>query len=286
MYSAPSTPGVLYCTHSPACATTAWPALTSMAPFLCVTRNWPRRTTVYSSNSGVCPGSTQSAGAAHVSDAHARIPGIDPPDILVNELGLVSGGGDASWAWNELRHGPSLMQTIPVRQHLSGPVRDDKLITETPVSEALIAAARRLRTATARLTFQPPVTHVYNPLVYAWEGHAAYLARFGTTCRRVVFLGMNPGPFGMAQTGVPFGEVAIVRDWLRIECVVGKPGCEHPRRPVSGLDCVSLGSQRAAPVGAVCGTFRNARAVLRGASCPELLSPGVHGGQWVQSHAG
>jgi single-strand selective monofunctional uracil DNA glycosylase len=117
-------------------------------------------------------------------------------------------------------------------------MRDDKPIEASPVSEALIAAARRLRAATARLKFRPPVTHVYNPLVYAWEGHAAYLARFGTTRRRVVFLGMNPGPFGMAQTGVPFGEVAMVRDWLRIECVVGKPGCEHPRRPVSGLDCV------------------------------------------------
>ena len=35
--------------------------------------------------------------------------------------------------------------------------------------------------------------------------------------KRVVFLGMNPGPFGMAQVGVPFGEVAAVRDWLRID---------------------------------------------------------------------
>ena len=105
------------------------------------------------------------------------------------------------------------------------------------MSEALIAAARRLRAGTARLRFQPPVAHVYNPLVYAWQGHAAYLGKFGTTRRRVVFLGMNPGPFGMAQTGVPFGEVAVVRDWLRIECVVGKPAREHPRRPITGLVC-------------------------------------------------
>jgi single-strand selective monofunctional uracil DNA glycosylase len=74
-------------------------------------------------------------------------------------------------------------------------------------------------------------------LIYAWEGHTAYLAKFGTTRKRVLFLGMNPGPFGMAQTGVPFGEVAVVRDWLRIDCVVGKPTCEHPRRPITGLLC-------------------------------------------------
>lgn len=108
----------------------------------------------------------------------------------------------------------------------------------SPASEALIAAARRLRAETARLRFRPPVTHVYNPLTYAWELHAAYLLKFGSTRKRVVFLGMNPGPFGMAQTGVPFGEVSAVRDWLGITGSVGKPPREHPRRPVAGLACV------------------------------------------------
>ena len=107
----------------------------------------------------------------------------------------------------------------------------------TPVNQALIAAARRLRTETARLQFRPPVTHVYDPLVYAWAPHAAYLRKFGATSKRVVFLGMNPGPFGMAQSGVPFGEVAAVRDWLQIECFVGKPEREHSRRPVTGFAC-------------------------------------------------
>jgi single-strand selective monofunctional uracil DNA glycosylase len=87
------------------------------------------------------------------------------------------------------------------------------------------------------LTFKPPVTHVYNPLVYALAPYAAYLEHFGATRKRVVFLGMNPGPFGMAQTGVPFGEVAAVRDWLGIEGAVGKPEQEHPRRPVTGFGC-------------------------------------------------
>jgi single-strand selective monofunctional uracil DNA glycosylase len=107
----------------------------------------------------------------------------------------------------------------------------------TPVSRALIAAARRLRVETDQLQFRPPVTHIYNPLVYAWTPHAAYLHKFGATRKRVVFLGMNPGPFGMAQTGVPFGEVAAVRDWLQIQCVVRKPEREHPRRPVAGFAC-------------------------------------------------
>ncbi|MET0385211.1 MAG: uracil-DNA glycosylase family protein [Polyangiales bacterium] len=102
----------------------------------------------------------------------------------------------------------------------------------------------RLRRATARLckeleplVFEPPVTHVYNPLVYAKTPHDAYLKRYGAAPKRVVYLGMNPGPFGMAQTGVPFGEVALVRDWLGIEGRVERPEPEHPKRPIEGFAC-------------------------------------------------
>jgi len=78
---------------------------------------------------------------------------------------------------------------------------------------------------------------VYAPLDYAWSCHGAYLSRFGNSKKRVVFLGMNPGPFGMAQTGVPFGEVSAVRDFLGIQGRVGRPPQEHPKRPVEGFDC-------------------------------------------------
>ena len=87
------------------------------------------------------------------------------------------------------------------------------------------------------LDFGEPVTHVYNPLDYAWRSHSAYLRRFGVAPREFVLLGMNPGPWGMAQTGVPFGEVAAVRDWIGIDERVDKPEHEHPKRPVEGFDC-------------------------------------------------
>jgi single-strand selective monofunctional uracil DNA glycosylase len=103
-------------------------------------------------------------------------------------------------------------------------------------SEKLIQAAVRLRDRVDRLKFKPPVTHVYNPLRYAWTGHELYLRKFPNT-PRIVFLGMNPGPFGMAQTGVPFGEVSAVRDWLGITCKVSQPNNPHPKRLVSGFDC-------------------------------------------------
>lgn len=104
------------------------------------------------------------------------------------------------------------------------------------VSEPLIAASRRLADRLRPLQFSK-ASHVYLPLDYAREPHELYLRRFGTGRKRVVFLGMNPGPFGMAQTGVPFGEIAAVRDWMGISSPVGKPAKEHPKRPVQGFEC-------------------------------------------------
>jgi single-strand selective monofunctional uracil DNA glycosylase len=104
-------------------------------------------------------------------------------------------------------------------------------------TSALIACSRDLGREVNRLVFAPPVTHVYNPLDYAWRAHAQYLERYARAPIEVLLLGMNPGPWGMAQTGVPFGEVGAVRDWLRIDADIGRPDREHPKRPVSGLAC-------------------------------------------------
>jgi single-strand selective monofunctional uracil DNA glycosylase len=89
----------------------------------------------------------------------------------------------------------------------------------------------------APLAFGPPVTHVYNPLTYARAAWDVYCERFGRGPREALLIGMNPGPFGMAQTGVPFGEVGHVRDWMGIDAPIGKPPVEHPKRPVQGFDC-------------------------------------------------
>jgi single-strand selective monofunctional uracil DNA glycosylase len=105
------------------------------------------------------------------------------------------------------------------------------------IDEQLVEAARELASQAGKLRFRAPVTHVYNPLIYAWKAHEAYLRRFGGTQKEVVFLGMNPGPFGMAQTGVPFGEISAVRDWMKIQAVIDRPAREHPRRPIQGFAC-------------------------------------------------
>ncbi|MDR2179922.1 MAG: hypothetical protein LBP21_06415 [Synergistaceae bacterium] len=103
--------------------------------------------------------------------------------------------------------------------------------------EKVLKAARVLRDRAGDISFAPPVVQVYNPLSYAWGAFEEYVARYGAGEKRVLFLGMNPGPWGMTQTGVPFGEVSAVRDWLGISAAIGRPREEHPRYPVKGYAC-------------------------------------------------
>jgi len=104
------------------------------------------------------------------------------------------------------------------------------------VTEAIFAA-QKLSRAVGRLRFSDPVTHVYNPLEYAWAAHEQYLRFINPAGVRVLLLGMNPGPWGMAQTGVPFGQIETVRDWLGIDAKIVRPKVEHPKRPITGLSC-------------------------------------------------
>jgi single-strand selective monofunctional uracil DNA glycosylase len=118
------------------------------------------------------------------------------------------------------------------------------------------AATRKLCREVADLQFAAPVTHVYNPLEYARRPHNAYVRRFGANTKKAVFLGMNPGPFGMAQTGIPFGDVSMVRDWMGVRGAVGRPPVEHPKRPIQGFDCARSEVSGTRLWGAIAGHFR------------------------------
>lgn len=105
------------------------------------------------------------------------------------------------------------------------------------LADQILAATRQLSAALGTLSLEPPVTHVQDPLRYAAEPWETYVRRYARPSCRVIFLGMNPGPWGMAQTGVPFGEVAAVRDWLGISGEVTPPPGTHPKKPVTGFAC-------------------------------------------------
>lgn len=101
----------------------------------------------------------------------------------------------------------------------------------------LTRISRELCRAVSKLELHDPVAYVYNPLEYARRPHERYLETYGGGTKDAIFLGMNPGPFGMAQTGVPFGEVSLVRDYLRVEATVDEVENAHPKRPVEGFAC-------------------------------------------------
>ena len=98
------------------------------------------------------------------------------------------------------------------------------------ITTDLIVALRPLK-------FGPPISHIYNPLEYARESLRQYHSKFAAAPKEVLFLGMNPGPWGMAQTGIPFGEIQAVKDWMEIQAPVGSPNKTHPKRPVLGFAC-------------------------------------------------
>ncbi|KYQ55673.1 Single-strand selective monofunctional uracil DNA glycosylase [Trachymyrmex zeteki] len=105
------------------------------------------------------------------------------------------------------------------------------------ISDRLLSIEQELCTKLQDITFPPSIQYIYNPLEYAFETHAMYVHKYCTGIKKILFIGMNPGPWGMSQTGVPFGEINMVRDWLKISGPVGKPSKEHPERKVIGFQC-------------------------------------------------
>ena len=105
------------------------------------------------------------------------------------------------------------------------------------ISKQLKQAALELNKEVRELKFAPPVSFVYNPLEYAWQSYSMYIEKYCQSKKKIILMGMNPGPWGMAQTGVPFGEIDAVKQWLNIQIKVNKPYPEHPKRPIDGFLC-------------------------------------------------
>ncbi|XP_068084242.1 single-strand selective monofunctional uracil DNA glycosylase [Anabrus simplex] len=117
---------------------------------------------------------------------------------------------------------------------------------EATIADKLLEIERKLATKITSMVFRGPVSYVYNPIDYAYAVHSKFVYKFCNSVKNVMFLGMNPGPWGMSQTGVPFGEVNIVRDWMGIIGDVGRPERENPSRPVMGFACkrIEVSGQR------------------------------------------
>ncbi|XP_006616530.1 single-strand selective monofunctional uracil DNA glycosylase [Apis dorsata] len=117
---------------------------------------------------------------------------------------------------------------------------DNKILNDASlgnISEQVLSVERDLVIELGKITFHSPIEYVYSPLEYAFNIHTMYVQKYCNTVKKILFLGMNPGPWGMSQTGVPFGEISMVRDWLKIYGPVGKPVKEQPNRKITGFQC-------------------------------------------------
>ena len=109
------------------------------------------------------------------------------------------------------------------------------------VTERLIEAAKRLSVicdkSINKIERKTIVAHATNPLNYAWLHHEQYLIKWGGKGAKTLMLGMNPGPWGMAQTGIPFGSTDIAKNQLEIKPhKLETPENAHPKRPILGLE--------------------------------------------------
>lgn len=113
---------------------------------------------------------------------------------------------------------------------------NDKPIADA-IPEKLLRIELLQTTKLDTLSFSKPIEYIYNPLKYAFDIHSNFVRKFCQSTKKILFLGMNPGPWGMSQTGVPFGEVNVVKGWLRVSGNIERPVKEHPSRQVLGLEC-------------------------------------------------
>lgn len=83
---------------------------------------------------------------------------------------------------------------------------DNKSANEL-VGKTLLNIEVQLAHRLMSIDFPEKVKYVYNPLEYAINPHSKFVEQYANTGpKSVLFLGMNPGPWGMAQTGVSLNK--------------------------------------------------------------------------------
>ncbi|XP_063985859.1 single-strand selective monofunctional uracil DNA glycosylase-like isoform X2 [Diachasmimorpha longicaudata] len=130
---------------------------------------------------------------------------------------------------------PNTTATVPQELHESPTLIPETIPSAIPTRILFLECF--LTKALQKILFGAPVEYVYSPIEYAFSVHSNYVHKFCKDAKKILFLGMNPGPWGMSQTGVPFGEVNTVVNWLELSGNVETPPREQPDRKVQGLLC-------------------------------------------------
>ena len=72
----------------------------------------------------------------------------------------------------------------------------------SPIGAQYLQIEQRLCQKLLPIKYGYPVTVIYSPLTYAFQTHRDFVVKYCTSERTLMFLGMNPGPYGMSQNGV------------------------------------------------------------------------------------
>ncbi|XP_033227420.1 single-strand selective monofunctional uracil DNA glycosylase isoform X2 [Belonocnema kinseyi] len=125
--------------------------------------------------------------------------------------------------------------SVTLDEHLF--VKDIVPSSPNSIPDAILALEKNLSTKLSEIKFKAPIDYIYNPIEYAHDVHSNYVHTYCQGTKKILFLGMNPGPWGMSQNGVPFGEVSMAKEWLKMSGKIQKPPREHPERKITGFDC-------------------------------------------------
>ena len=79
----------------------------------------------------------------------------------------------------------------------------------SPIGAQFLQIEQRICQKMLPIKYGYPVTVIYSPLTYAFQTHRDFVAKFCTSERTLLFLGMNPGPYGMSQNGVRYLQIKL-----------------------------------------------------------------------------
>lgn len=95
------------------------------------------------------------------------------------------------------------------QQNELGPTLSSKYFSTT-IAEKYIQLELELIRELYSLPLLSHVEVIYNPIEYAFDVHKKFVHCYLNGEKKILFLGLNPGPFGMGQTGVTISTLFCI----------------------------------------------------------------------------
>lgn len=77
---------------------------------------------------------------------------------------------------------------------------------DIPISTKFLDLIDELNVSLEQLHLPSEIQCIYNPTVYARHTFEIFVQKYCNSKKDIMYFGMNPGPWGMSQTGVRISE--------------------------------------------------------------------------------